>query len=155
MRQWVKLGQFRTFISRRVLNGLACEFRPEWGKFGPSEQDLYTTRSEARLAQRFLFTSATPEQAQCRPRSSVCGLSQGAAQEPRTPRRGPRYLRLTFSGWANWRLDTSLPLACSSLYGSAFCAGSDPVMSLKGSFLTHSNRAKKLYAAPNCQILTP
>ena len=42
MGQWVKLGQFRMFILRRVLKALACEFRPKSEEGGPSEQNLYT-----------------------------------------------------------------------------------------------------------------
>ena len=46
MRQWVRLGQFRTFILSRVLKGLGCEFRSELDRGGTSVQNLYTIRSE-------------------------------------------------------------------------------------------------------------
>jgi hypothetical protein len=41
MGQWVKSGQFQSFITSRVLKGLACEFRAELHECGLSVQNLH------------------------------------------------------------------------------------------------------------------
>jgi hypothetical protein len=52
MGQWAKTGQFRMFIFNCVLKGLGCGFRSELDKGDPSEQNLYTIRSEAPCASK-------------------------------------------------------------------------------------------------------